>query len=116
MGYDYAVTRHSPYKTKIIAFHNAFHGRSLFTVSVGGQALNRLHHHRAGVVIHHRFYRLQVVEGNMDNIRRFSSPSITLFMAALCLPSRSVGSRSTPMVSALNRRGHPSPLLPPAGR
>ena len=33
----YNVTRHSPYKTKIIAFHNAFHGRSLFTVSVGGQ-------------------------------------------------------------------------------
>ena len=33
----YAVTRHSPYKTKIIAFHNAFHGRSFFTVSVGGQ-------------------------------------------------------------------------------
>lgn len=33
----YTVTRHSPYKTKIIAFHNAFHGRSLFTVSVGGQ-------------------------------------------------------------------------------
>ncbi|EPT7063432.1 bifunctional acetylornithine/succinyldiaminopimelate transaminase [Cronobacter turicensis] len=34
----YAITRHSPYKTKIIAFYNAFHGRSLFTVSVGGQA------------------------------------------------------------------------------
>lgn len=33
----YAATRHSPYKSKIIAFHNAFHGRSLFTVSVGGQ-------------------------------------------------------------------------------
>ncbi|MEQ5237895.1 bifunctional acetylornithine/succinyldiaminopimelate transaminase [Proteus terrae] len=33
----YAITRHSPYKTKIIAFHNAFHGRTLFTVSVGGQ-------------------------------------------------------------------------------
>ncbi|XBS69491.1 aspartate aminotransferase family protein [Acerihabitans sp. KWT182] len=33
----YAVTRHSPYKTKIIAFHNAFHGRTLFTVTVGGQ-------------------------------------------------------------------------------
>lgn len=29
--------RYSPFKTKIIAFHNAFHGRSLFTVSVGGQ-------------------------------------------------------------------------------
>lgn len=34
----YASTRHSPYKSKIIAFYNAFHGRSLFTVSVGGQA------------------------------------------------------------------------------
>jgi len=33
----YASTRHSPYKSKIIAFYNAFHGRSLFTVSVGGQ-------------------------------------------------------------------------------
>ncbi|MEQ9940877.1 aspartate aminotransferase family protein [Pectobacterium aroidearum] len=33
----YAVKRHSPYKTKIIAFYNAFHGRTLFTVSVGGQ-------------------------------------------------------------------------------
>ena len=33
----YAIQRHSPYKTKIIAFHNAFHGRTLFTVSVGGQ-------------------------------------------------------------------------------
>ncbi|MBH3278150.1 aspartate aminotransferase family protein [Serratia marcescens] len=33
----YAITRHSPYKTKIIAFYNAFHGRTLFTVSVGGQ-------------------------------------------------------------------------------
>ncbi|RTF56517.1 aspartate aminotransferase family protein [Serratia marcescens] len=33
----YAITRHSPYKTKIIAFYNAFHGRTLFTVSAGGQ-------------------------------------------------------------------------------
>lgn len=33
----YASHRHSPYKSKIIAFHNAFHGRTLFTVSVGGQ-------------------------------------------------------------------------------
>ncbi|MBK4716754.1 MULTISPECIES: bifunctional acetylornithine/succinyldiaminopimelate transaminase [Tenebrionibacter/Tenebrionicola group] len=33
----YAITRHNPYKTKIIAFHHAFHGRSFFTVSVGGQ-------------------------------------------------------------------------------
>ncbi|MGK2946223.1 MAG: bifunctional acetylornithine/succinyldiaminopimelate transaminase [Candidatus Malihini olakiniferum] len=34
----YAIKRHSPYKTKIIAFYNAFHGRTFFTVSVGGQA------------------------------------------------------------------------------
>ena len=33
----YASHRHSPYKSKIIAFHNAFHGRTLFTVTVGGQ-------------------------------------------------------------------------------
>ncbi len=33
----YASVRHSPYKTKIIAFHHAFHGRTLFTVTVGGQ-------------------------------------------------------------------------------
>ena len=28
----------APYKNKIISFYNAFHGRTLFTVSVGGQA------------------------------------------------------------------------------
>ncbi len=33
----HACQRHSPFKTKIIAFRNAFHGRTLFTVSVGGQ-------------------------------------------------------------------------------
>ncbi|KTL62741.1 acetylornithine aminotransferase [Photorhabdus laumondii subsp. laumondii] len=33
----YAIARHNPYKTKIIAFHQGFHGRTLFTVSVGGQ-------------------------------------------------------------------------------
>lgn len=33
----YATSKHSPYKTKIIAFYRAFHGRTLFTVSVGGQ-------------------------------------------------------------------------------
>jgi succinylornithine transaminase family protein len=31
-------TRFGPHKNTIIAFHNAFHGRTLFTVSVGGQA------------------------------------------------------------------------------
>ncbi|CAK9886527.1 MAG: Acetylornithine/succinyldiaminopimelate aminotransferase [Candidatus Erwinia impunctatus] len=33
----YAASRFTPYKSKIIAFHNGFHGRTLFTVSVGGQ-------------------------------------------------------------------------------
>ncbi|WP_245737359.1 aspartate aminotransferase family protein [Xenorhabdus japonica] len=33
----YAITRHHPTKTRIIAFHQAFHGRTFFTVSVGGQ-------------------------------------------------------------------------------
>ncbi|THE09649.1 aminotransferase class III-fold pyridoxal phosphate-dependent enzyme, partial [Kocuria rosea] len=33
----YACKRHSPFKSKIIAFHDAFHGRTLFTVTVGGQ-------------------------------------------------------------------------------
>jgi acetylornithine/N-succinyldiaminopimelate aminotransferase len=34
----YAIKTFSPYKTKIIAFYQGFHGRTLFTVSVGGQA------------------------------------------------------------------------------
>ena len=33
----YATNKISPYKTKIIAFHHAFHGRTFFTVTVGGQ-------------------------------------------------------------------------------
>ncbi|WP_150700319.1 aminotransferase class III-fold pyridoxal phosphate-dependent enzyme, partial [Pandoraea terrae] len=34
----YASDHHGAHKHEIIAFYNAFHGRSLFTVSVGGQA------------------------------------------------------------------------------
>lgn len=33
----YAATTYSPYKSKIIAFHQGFHGRSFFAVTVGGQ-------------------------------------------------------------------------------
>ena len=33
----YATQKISPYKTKIIAFYHAFHGRTFFTVTVGGQ-------------------------------------------------------------------------------
>ncbi|WP_392558706.1 bifunctional acetylornithine/succinyldiaminopimelate transaminase [Orbus mooreae] len=34
----YAIEKFSPYKTKIISFNHSFHGRTFFTVSVGGQA------------------------------------------------------------------------------
>lgn len=34
----HASLHHAPDKREIIAFHNAFHGRTLFAVSVGGQA------------------------------------------------------------------------------
>ncbi|WP_392552489.1 aspartate aminotransferase family protein [Orbus wheelerorum] len=34
----YAIEKYSPYKTKIISFTHSFHGRTFFTVSVGGQA------------------------------------------------------------------------------
>lgn len=34
----YATEKFNPYKTKIISFSNSFHGRTFFTVSVGGQA------------------------------------------------------------------------------
>lgn len=34
----YAIENFNPYKTKIISFTHSFHGRTFFTVSVGGQA------------------------------------------------------------------------------
>jgi acetylornithine/N-succinyldiaminopimelate aminotransferase len=33
----YGIEKHGPEKTEIIAFNNAFHGRTFFTVCVGGQ-------------------------------------------------------------------------------
>ena len=33
----WAHDRHGPQKARIVSFHNSFHGRTLFTVSVGGQ-------------------------------------------------------------------------------
>ena len=64
----YAVTRHSPYKTKIIAFHNAFHGRSLFTVSVGGQ-LKYFDGFgpKPADIVHVPFNDLQAVKAVMDD-------------------------------------------------
>ena len=64
----YAVTRHSPYKTKIIAFHNAFHGRSLFTVSVGGQPkYSDGFGPKPADIVHVSFNDLQAVKAVMDD-------------------------------------------------
>ena len=64
----YASTRHSPYKTKIIAFHNAFHGRSLFTVSVGGQPkYSDGFGPKPADIIHVPFNDLHAVEAVMDD-------------------------------------------------
>ena len=64
----YAVTRHSPYKTKIIAFHNAFHGRSLFTVSVGGQPkYSDSVGPKPADIVHVPFNDLQAVKAVMDD-------------------------------------------------
>ena len=64
----YATTRHSPYKTKIIAFHNAFHGRSLFTVSVGGQPkYSDGFGPKPADIVHVPFNDLQAVKAVMDD-------------------------------------------------
>lgn len=64
----YTITRHSPYKTKIIAFHNAFHGRSLFTVSVGGQAkYSDGFGPKPADIIHVPFNDLHAVKAVMDD-------------------------------------------------
>ena len=64
----YTVTRHSPYKTKIIAFHNAFHGRSLFTVSVGGQPkYSDGFGPKPADIVHVPFNELHAVKAVMDD-------------------------------------------------
>jgi len=64
----YASTRHSPYKTKIIAFHNAFHGRSLFTVTVGGQPkYSDGFGPKPADIIHVPFNDLHAVQAVMDD-------------------------------------------------
>ncbi|MCS2171189.1 aspartate aminotransferase family protein [Scandinavium sp. TWS1a] len=64
----YASTRHSPYKTKIIAFNNAFHGRSFFTVSVGGQAkYSDGFGPKPADIIHVPFNDLHAVKAVMDD-------------------------------------------------
>ena len=42
-------------------------------------ALNRLDHHRAGVIVHHRFDRMQIVKRDMDDICRLWSKAVGIF-------------------------------------
>ncbi|MEA1063124.1 aspartate aminotransferase family protein [Apirhabdus apintestini] len=64
----WAITRHNPYKTKIIAFHNAFHGRSLFTVSVGGQSkYSDGFGPKPADIVHVPFNDLHAVQAVMDS-------------------------------------------------
>ncbi|SQI35063.1 Acetylornithine/succinyldiaminopimelate aminotransferase [Leminorella richardii] len=64
----YAIERHSPYKTKIIAFKNAFHGRTLFTVTVGGQAkYSDGFGPKPADIIHVPFNDLDAVKAVMDD-------------------------------------------------
>lgn len=63
----YACKTHSPFKSKIIAFHNAFHGRTLFTVSVGGQPkYSDGFGPRPADIVHVPFNDLAVVKAMMD--------------------------------------------------
>lgn len=64
----YAIEKYSPYKTKIIAFYQAFHGRTLFTVSVGGQAkYSDGFGPKPADIIHVPFNDLEAVKAVMDD-------------------------------------------------
>lgn len=64
----HAVTRFSPYKTKIISFFNGFHGRTLFTVSVGGQSkYSDGFGPKPADIIHVPFNNLAAVQAVMDD-------------------------------------------------
>jgi hypothetical protein len=54
-------------------------------------ALNRLDHYRAGVVVHHRFYRMKVVKRYVDDIGRFRAKAIGI----LRLPANGYGKQRT---------------------
>lgn len=64
----YATQKYSPYKTKIIAFNQSFHGRTFFTVSVGGQAkYSDGFGPKPADIIHVPFNDLDAVEAVMDD-------------------------------------------------
>ncbi|QYN47416.1 aspartate aminotransferase family protein [Gilliamella sp. ESL0405] len=64
----YATQKYSPYKTKIIAFNQSFHGRTFFTVSVGGQAkYSDGFGPKPADIIHVPFNDLDAVKAVMDD-------------------------------------------------
>jgi acetylornithine/N-succinyldiaminopimelate aminotransferase len=64
----YAAKKYSPYKTKIIAFYQSFHGRTFFTVSVGGQAkYSDGFGPKPADIIHVPFNDLNAVKAVMDD-------------------------------------------------
>ena len=64
----YAAEKYSPYKTKIIAFYQSFHGRTFFTVSVGGQAkYSDGFGPKPADIIHVPFNDLDAVKAVMDD-------------------------------------------------
>ena len=64
----YAAEKYSPYKTKIIAFYQSFHGRTFFTVSVGGQAkYSDGFGPKPADIIHVPFNDLNAVKAIMDD-------------------------------------------------
>ena len=42
-------------------------------------ALNRFDNHRASMIVNHGFYRIQIIERNMDNIGRFRPETVGIF-------------------------------------
>ena len=64
----YTAEKYSPYKTKIIAFYQSFHGRTFFTVSVGGQAkYSDGFGPKPADIIHVPFNDLDAVKAVMDD-------------------------------------------------
>lgn len=64
----YTTEKFNPYKTKIIAFYQGFHGRTFFTVSVGGQAkYSDGFGPKPADIIHVPFNDLDAVKAVMDD-------------------------------------------------
>ncbi|MNE44195.1 hypothetical protein D3C80_1384120 [compost metagenome] len=62
-------------------------------------ALDWLHHHRTGMVVHHCFHRRQIVERHVHNVGRFWPKTIRI----LGLPTHRDGEQRAPMESVIKR-------------